>query len=180
MLLETDRLRIRDWVLEDAGDVVEIFHRIEVVRWLGEGDPVPCVDTTQAVRWIDSWRGREDPPLGTWAVAATGGPMAGRTIGMALLVPLPRGAGEVEIGWSLHPDAWGHGYASEAGRAVLRRGFEGGLEEIHAVTHLGNEPSQAVCRRIGMVHQGVVERWYAKRSEHYVLTREQWQAQAST
>ena len=47
--------------------------------------------------------------------------------------------------------------------------------EINAVTHLTNGPSQAVCRRIGMEHRGVVERWYDDPSEHFVITREQWQ-----
>jgi RimJ/RimL family protein N-acetyltransferase len=80
----------------------------------------------------------------------------------------------VEIGWHLHPDVWGRGYASEAARAVLRHGFARGLEEIHAVTHLTNVASQAVCRRIGMEHRGVIEKWYVEPSEHFVLTRDVW------
>jgi RimJ/RimL family protein N-acetyltransferase len=173
-MLSTERLLIRDWVPEDAATVVDIYHRVEVVKWLGDGDPVPCHDEDQARRWIENWRGRADPPLGYWAIEATGGPLAGRTVGSVLLVPLPKGEGAVEIGWSLHPDAWGHGYAAEAGRAVLRRGFEGGLEEIHAVTHLTNEASMAVCRRIGMTHTGIVHTWYDKPSQHYLLTKERW------
>jgi hypothetical protein len=35
----------------------------------------------------------------------------------------PNGVGEVEVGWHLHPDSWGHGYATEAARAVIDRGF---------------------------------------------------------
>lgn len=173
-MLSTERLLIRDWVPADAETVVDIYHRVEVVKWLGDGDPVPCVDTDQAQRWITSWRGRDNPPLGYWAIDADGGPLAGRTIGSVLLVPLPNGDGEVEIGWSLHPDAWGHGYASEAGRAILRRGFEGGLDEINAVTHLTNERSMAVCQRIGMTHTGIVHKWYPKPSQHFVLRREEW------
>ena len=84
--------------------------------------------------------------------------------------------GEVEIGWHLHPDSWGHGYATEAARAVLAHGFAAGLPEILAVTHLGNEPSQAVCRRIGMRHQGTVEKWYDVPSELFRITSEEWLA----
>lgn len=170
----SERLRIRDWVPADAETVVEIYHRIEVVKWLGDGDPVPCLDTDQALLWIERWRGRSDPPLGYWAIEVTSGPHAGRTIGSVLLVPLPNGDGEIEIGWSLHPGLWGHGYAAEAARAVLRRGFEGGLEEIHAVTHLTNDRSMAVARRIGMTHTGIVEKWYDLPSQHFLITREEF------
>ncbi len=174
-VLTTDRLRIRDWVPADGDTVLEIYGRVEVVKWLGDGDPVPCQTPEQAQAWIQRWRGRDDPPLGYWAIEVTEpGPLAGRVVGSVLLVPLPNGDGEVEIGWSLHPDAWGHGFASEAGRAVLARGFDGGLPEIHAVTHLTNELSMAVCRRIGMTHRGVVEKWYALPSQHFVVTRDQW------
>ena len=56
------------------------------------------------------------------------------------------------MGWRLHPDWWGHGYATEAAAASLRFGFdEGGLEEIVAFTTTLNTRSQAVMVRIGMV-----------------------------
>lgn len=175
MLVQTERLRIRDWTLDDAPTVLDILSRIEVVKWLGDGPPVLCPDLDGARERIERWRGREDPPLGYWAIeVADGSALHGRAIGSILLVPLPNGDGEIEIGWHLHPDAWGHGYASEAARAVLRRGFEGGVEEIHAVTHLTNGPSQAVCRRIGMEHRGVTHKWYAEPSEHFVASRAAW------
>jgi RimJ/RimL family protein N-acetyltransferase len=57
----------------------------------------------------------------------------------------------VEIGWRLHPDHWGHGYATEAATASLRFGFEqGGLAEIVAFTTTRNTRSQAVMERVGM------------------------------
>lgn len=177
MLIETSRLRIRDWTIEDAPTALDILSRVEVVKWLGDGPPVLTKDLDEARTKIERWRGRDDPPLGHWAIEVTdGGSLQGRVIGTVLLLTMPNGDGEVEIGWHLHPDAWGHGYASEAATVILRRGFEGGLPEINAVTHLDNWPSQAVCRRIGMEHRGVVERWYDDPSEHFVMTRAQWQA----
>jgi RimJ/RimL family protein N-acetyltransferase len=175
VLIETERLRIRDWTADDAPAALATLSLVEVVKWLGDGPPQLCQDLDEARAKIERWRGRDDPPLGFWAIeVADHGPLHGRVIGSVLLSPLPNGDGEVEIGWHLHPDAWGHGYASEAARAALRRGFEGGLEEINAVTHLTNGPSQAVCRRIGMEHRGVTGLWYDEPSEHFVITREQW------
>jgi RimJ/RimL family protein N-acetyltransferase len=35
-----------------------------------------------------------------------------------------------------------------------------GLPEVLAVVHPGNTASQAVCRRLGMEHRGLSERYY--------------------
>ncbi|MFH8385129.1 GNAT family N-acetyltransferase [Kitasatospora sp. NPDC018058] len=61
--------------------------------------------------------------------------------------------GGVEIGWRLARSAWGHGYATEAARAVLAYGFDTlDLSEILALTTAANLRSQAVMRRLGMSH----------------------------
>jgi RimJ/RimL family protein N-acetyltransferase len=59
----------------------------------------------------------------------------------------------VEVGWRLARAAWGHGYATEAGRAALAFGFEeAGLDEIVSLTSAVNLRSRAVMERIGMTH----------------------------
>jgi len=181
LITTTPRLKIRHWTLDDAPTVLDILSRIEVVKWLGDGEPVLCPDLDGARERIERWQTRDDPPQGFWAIEVDdGGPLQGRAIGSVLLVPLPDNEnGEVEIGWHLHPDAWGNGYAPEAARAVLRRGFEGGLPDIHAVTHLTNENSMSVCRKIGMEHRGIVHTWYPEPSQYFVITQEQWSAQQS-
>jgi RimJ/RimL family protein N-acetyltransferase len=101
-------------------------------------------------------------------------------LGTVLLLTLPNDDhGAVEIGWHLHPDAWGHGYATEAATAVLGHGFAGGLREIIAVAHTTNDASIAVMRRLGMADHGVVHTWYADPSRCFVMTAEQWRVQAS-
>jgi RimJ/RimL family protein N-acetyltransferase len=57
-----------------------------------------------------------------------------------------------EVGWRLRREAWGQGYASEAGRVSLQIGFESmGLRRIIAYTAAGNRPSELVMQRIGML-----------------------------
>ena len=59
----------------------------------------------------------------------------------------------VEIGWRLARPAWGHGYATEAARRVLRAAFaDYALPEVVSFTSEANVRSQAVMRRIGMTH----------------------------
>jgi RimJ/RimL family protein N-acetyltransferase len=106
-----------------------------------------------------------DDRYGCWAIEGPDGPPAGTV----LFKPLPNGAGEIEIGWHLHPDSWGHGYATEAARAVISRGFTAGVPEVYAVVRPGNEASMAVCRRLGMVPLGRLRRWYDVELEAFRL-----------
>ena len=56
------------------------------------------------------------PPLTQWAIEVRD---TGTVVGWACLVPIPNSDGLIQIGWTLHPDAHGHGYASEAARVDL-------------------------------------------------------------
>ncbi|CUR56519.1 putative Acetyltransferase, ribosomal protein N-acetylase [metagenome] len=157
--LHTERLTIRDWRRDDAERVLATLGRDDVMRWLGDEPHAVLTDLDQARQSIERWTALSStPPLGCWAVESTA---TGEVLGAVLLLVLPHGTeDEVEIGWWLHPDAWGHGYATEAARAVLAHGFTAGLPQILAVTLPGNEPSNRVCRRLGMSEEGVVHRWY--------------------
>jgi RimJ/RimL family protein N-acetyltransferase len=85
---------------------------------------------------------------------------SGMAVGGVLLKPLPNGAVEVEIGWQVHPDSWRRGLATAAAAAVLAHGFTTGLDEIWAVTHIDNDRSARVCRKLGMRLLGITHRWY--------------------
>jgi RimJ/RimL family protein N-acetyltransferase len=89
---------------------------------------------------------------GLWAAEVTGRvPFVGMVGLHRVRAELPC-APAVEVEWRLHPDHWGHGYATEAAAASLRFGFdEAGLDEIIAFTTTLNTRSQAVMERIGMV-----------------------------
>ncbi len=175
--LETDRLRVRAWRHAEAPRLLDIQSRVEVVRWLGDGEPVLMRDLAEAHRRIDSYTERSrTAPLGYWAVEVRD---SGLVAGSVMLLTLPNATeGEVEIGWHLHPDSWGHGYATEAARAVLGHAFDHGLPEVLALTHLDNYPSQAVAARLGMEPRGVVERWYEGPSALFAITAAQWAARA--
>ena len=172
MHLETERLLIRDWHEDEAPRLLDMLSRVEVAKWLGDGEPVLMKDLDEARLRIARYTDRSGvPPLGIWAVEVRA---TGVVAGTVLLLTLPNAEdGEVEIGWHLHPDSWGLGYASEAARAVLAHGFAGGLQEILAVTHLTNEPSMKVAERIGMHHEGIVDKWYDGPSQLYRISADE-------
>ncbi len=155
-MIETERLSVRPWRVEEVDRFVDMYRRPEVVRWFPSAR---TMEPEEALERIERNLARlaEDPRLGRWAIVDRSRDMP---VGTIILTPLPDGDGEVEIGWHLHPDSWGRGFASEAAGAVLQRGFADGLSEVWAVTDPDNERSAAVCQRIGMQLLGVTHRWY--------------------
>lgn len=181
-LLETARLRLRPWSPDETDRVLDLYGRLEVVRWLGDGPPRVMETLDQARRTIDRWEELSlAAPLGFWAVEILG---TGRVAGTVVLADLTggesaRGADEaVEIAWHLHPDSWGHGYATEAALVLLGHGFAHGLPHIWALTHLGNDRSGRVCERIGMRHVGREQPWYDVAMEVYRITADEHAAPA--
>jgi RimJ/RimL family protein N-acetyltransferase len=170
-LLRTERLRLRAWTTSpsDVARLADIYGREEVTRWIGGSPSVPPAELP--ARWAAVHT--QDPRFGCWAielaVGAVGRGTPATVAGTVLFKPLPNGVGEIEVGWHLHPDCWGHGYATEAARAVIARGFDAGLPEVYAVVRPGNEPSLAVCRRLGMRYLGRMRRWYDVELEAFRL-----------
>jgi RimJ/RimL family protein N-acetyltransferase len=63
---------------------------------------------------------------------------------------LALGRPEVELGYALLPEFWGHGYATEAGAGALEHArTELGLTEVVAFTLPENQASLAVMQRLG-------------------------------
>jgi arylformamidase len=155
---ETERCWVRNWRPEDAERVLEIYSRWEVAKWLGS-EPKLMQDLEEARRLVERWDelNDEDEIAGRWAVERKSD---GVVLGTVILMPLPDGDGEFEVGWHFHPDAWGGGFASETARGAVAWGFEHGLREIWAVVRPGNDASTAVCRRIGMTPLGLTTKYY--------------------
>ncbi len=173
--LTTARLSLRRFTIADVDFVFDMYSRWEVQRFLGL---VPRVMTerAEAEERVARYASLEHPVHGVWAVTDA---VDGRRLGALLLKPLPASApetplppsGDIEIGWHMHPDAWGHGYASEAARAVLDHAFDSGLARVLAVTRRDNVASQAVARRIGMRNDGSTTKYYNTSCELFSICR---------
>lgn len=160
-MITTERLTLRPFTPDDAGFLFDLFRRPEVARWSGRG--VPMAHRDEAVERIAGQPKRigDHPAAGIFAVV----PHESSTpVGMVILVPLPSSEGyegqQMEIGWHFHPDAWGRGYATEAAQVLVDRAFASDIPALYAVTDPDNEPSQAVCRRLGMTDLGLRSDWY--------------------
>ncbi|WP_349237138.1 GNAT family N-acetyltransferase [Bacillus sp. REN3] len=64
-----------------------------------------------------------------------------------------------EIGYELHPDFWGRGYAREAAEAALAYAFaKMGLERMGAVVFFENNSSYRILENIGFKREGILRK----------------------
>ena len=146
---ETQRLWLQRWRREHAAGLAAVNADAAVMHFLNGGIPLTRAQSTiVSDRVLDHWR---TFGFGLWAVVEKA---SGEMLGFAgICHPLwfPAWAREVEVGWRLRRDAWGKGYATEAGREALRVGFaDGGRQQIVAFVHEANHRSAAVAERLGM------------------------------
>jgi RimJ/RimL family protein N-acetyltransferase len=90
---------------------------------------------------------------------------------------------QAELGWVLDPEHSGHGYASEAVRALLRICFEDlGLRRVSAECFAANEASWRLMERVGMRREAHNLRDSLHRSGDwldgmgYALLADEWRA----
>ena len=143
--METERLLLRHWRDADREPFAELNADPEVMAHF----PAPLT-RAESDAMIDRHQAMLD--AGDPGVLAVEVLQTGAFIGFVGLA-IPRFEASftpcVEIGWRLARSAWGHGYATEAARAVLARGLaEHG--EIVAFTAVSNLRSRSVMDRIGM------------------------------
>lgn len=146
--IETERLVLRPLADTDLDGYFTVHDAPEVRASLRLPDDF---DRDTAWSHLALWRGQWGlRNSGHWAVeeAATG-----RFIGRAgTHRPVRAGWPGLEIGWTLHPDVWGKGYATEAGRASIEWAFDNhDVDELVSVILPDNTASQAVARRLGFV-----------------------------
>jgi RimJ/RimL family protein N-acetyltransferase len=165
--LITDRLVLRAWQTDDAPAALGAYGEAEVARWLTPAmDRVPDEAAMRLV--LQQWAAEDErmvSPAGRWAVELG---QNKQLIGGATLLPLPPDD-EFEIGWQLHPDAWGHGYATEAGLALARWAFDQGIEQVIALVRPANARAEAMMRRLGMQWVGETEKYHSLRLRQYRL-----------
>lgn len=169
--LETERLRLRPLTAADLDFYIDLHGNRDVVRYLGgDGSPRPPERTRTWLDGVLTWYAEGRP--GPYAIETHAGELVGRC-GLSIFevelepstedgafratwgvgsAPLDTEVRHVlELGYVVHPRAWGHGYAPEA----ARRWMDYVLEEresprISSVIHPDNRASERVAEKNGM------------------------------
>ena len=141
-VIETERLRLRPIELDDLDDLVALHADPEVTRFIR---PLDRDAAEERIRRDESeWFERGH---GLLAMLDREG---GSFLGRCGLKHWPQ-FGETELGWALRRDAWGLGYATEAGRACAKWGFSRlDVPYLTAMISSGNVRSVRVAERLGL------------------------------
>jgi ribosomal-protein-alanine N-acetyltransferase len=148
-VLETPRLRLRDWRDEDLAPFAAMNADPEVMRFFPDVQSREESDEGAArIRLSFDVRG--------WGFWAAEHKPDNRFIGfIGLNVPLwtAHFTPCVDVGWRLARPYWGQGLATEGARAALAFGFgELLLPEVVSITVPDNAPSRNVMAKLGMAH----------------------------
>jgi RimJ/RimL family protein N-acetyltransferase len=165
VLIETDRLCLRPVTMDDLDDLVALHAEPGVERFMGTFDRATLAEwiALVGVDWAEYGYGR----------VAMIDRATRRLLGRTGLKRLPEFA-ETEVGWVLHPDAWGRGLATEGACACMRWGFENlTVPYLTAMIRPDNARSIAVAERLGMTPTRR-DTLLGEAVVVYLITREAW------
>jgi ribosomal-protein-alanine N-acetyltransferase len=144
-ILETQRLRLREFVPEDADALALVISDAETMRYYPTLFDRPGVE-----EWIARNRRRyAENGHGLWAmILKSTGDMIGDC---GVTVQQVDGADELEVGYHLHRDHWRQGYATEAAQACRDWAFSNrNVDHVISLIRPKNMPSRHVAERNGM------------------------------
>lgn len=155
-VIETERLRLRTWMPQDRPALVRIGSDPAIAARLNGGEPLSAeqIDAflaRQASNFAERgwcrfaielrYPGPGDPesPVGFCGFGCNFAP-------------------EVELGWTLLPQVWGRGLATEAGWGALMFGFQVvGFPRMISAVATDNERSRRVAEKLGMRAEATFE-----------------------
>ena len=171
MEIVTSRLKLRSARADDLEAMHAVLSDPRATRWWST-PPHETLDETRA--WLDSMiaNGPDQPDFVI--------ERDGVVIGKAGFWKLP------EVGYILHPDHWGQGFAGEAVEAAIGHVFATrDLEELTADVDPENAASIRLLERLGFIRTGFAERTWNiagewKDSLYYGLSRADWRTRLRT
>ncbi|GAA2374936.1 GNAT family N-acetyltransferase [Dactylosporangium salmoneum] len=153
--LETERLALRRITVGDLDNLVALDADPEVMRYLGPPTLLQAMRDEGLPRILAYYDRGDD--LGYWAVQEKA---AETFLGWVFFrphrdidPPAPVDRSGIEVGYRLRREAWGKGFATEACRPLVVRGFEAlGVERVYAETMATNVGSRRVMEKCGLRH----------------------------
>jgi RimJ/RimL family protein N-acetyltransferase len=174
--IETERLILRPFILDDAPEVQRLAGEREVAANTLT-IPHPYEDG-MAEEWISTHQGGfEKGELVNLAITRRSD---GALVGAIGLVVQPQHE-RAELGYWVGKPYWNQGCCTEAARALVGYGFETlGLNRVYSHHFARNPASGRVMQKIGMIHEGRLRHHFKKwgvfeDSEQYGILKSEYQ-----
>jgi len=146
--MSTARLGFRRWREDDLDLALGLWGDPEVARFFDARRVLSREDVAE--RLSDEMAAQAEYGVQYWPVFLLAG---GSHVGACGLRPYDPDAGVLELGVHIRSAHWGHGYATEAARAVIRHAFVClGVKGLFAGHHPENEASQFLLGKLGFRH----------------------------
>jgi RimJ/RimL family protein N-acetyltransferase len=149
VFLETERLLLRQFTLDDVDNLYHLDSDPEVMRYVTGGATTPREEVEHGdlpafMRYYDRCDG-----YGFWAAIDK---TSDRFLGWFHLRPQEGDpVDQPELGYRLRREVWGMGYATEGARALIRKGFTDlGAQRVVAMAFRDNLASCRVMEKSGM------------------------------
>ena len=171
--IETERLRLRLFALNDAENLYQILANPEVKEFLADGEDFSREDALAIIkRILVTYKERG---FGRWAVIHKEDE---KFIGYCGLIVLNEAIG-VEIAYLFDREYWKRGLATEAARACLRYAFEQlRCERIAAISLVDNLASKRVIEHLRMTHVQDLN-YFGRECFHYAIVRDEFRCDDS-
>jgi RimJ/RimL family protein N-acetyltransferase len=181
VLLETERLRLRAFTMDDVDVLTKLNSDPAVMRFINGGLPTPRAEIEG--RHLPGWLRYYEryPSYGFWAAIEIA---TGEFVGWFHLRPADESTPDhPELGYRLRAASWGLGYATEGSRALVDLAFrELGAERVFAETMTVNTASRRVMEKAGLRYVRTFHQEWPDRIEgdehgdvEYALTRAEWE-----
>ncbi|WP_181442646.1 GNAT family N-acetyltransferase [Streptomyces tateyamensis] len=174
--LQTARLRLRAFQDADADDIFALHSSAHVLRYW---DSPPWTERARAEKFLTTCRQMSEE--GSGVRLAVDRASDGAFIGWCTLNRWNPDFRSAYVGYCFDEAAWGHGYATEAARALLGWAFDTlDLNRVQAEADTRNGASARVLEKLGFVREGTlredcVVNGDVSDSWVYGLLRREWQ-----
>jgi len=147
--LRGELTRLREFREDDADQVLDLIGDDRVTRWLS----FDSRSRAQAAAMLAGVAERARSVPRTEYYLAVCARDQDQTIGFARLALSGVQAGK--LGYAVHADHWGHGYATDAVKTMIRFGFNDlGLHRISAAIGPDNGASITIATKLGFNYEG--------------------------
>jgi [ribosomal protein S5]-alanine N-acetyltransferase len=144
--LTTERLQLRPFMLADREAIHAVYADPDVMRYVGHGAHRSMAETVRALRVYADILATHG-----YSFLSVVERERGVVVGDAGLNPLGGRGPDVELGYTVARAAWGRGYATEVGRALVEHAFTVlGVPRVVAQVEPANAASRHVLDKLGM------------------------------